>query len=253
MPPMHAGLQLYSLRDAERSLPDLVTAVADTDLDGVELAGLPDDATVAALAATDLAVAGIHVDVETVEADPAGVAEACRAVDCEHVVIPWLDPEEFATAERARAAGERIATAREALREHGVECAYHNHDQEFAAVDGGVAFDVFLDAFDGPIELDLGWAMAGGADPAALVGRLADRLPLVHVKDVAVADTEPVDLGRGDLDVDACRRACHDAGVAWAIYEHDAPTDPMAALEDGARRLSAFRDEPGAPPGDGPK
>jgi len=241
---MHAGIQLYTLRDADRTVPELIGAVAETDLDGCELAGLPEEDDVAALGATDLSAPAVHVDLATIEDDPAGVARACRAFECDRVVVPWLPPEAFESAPRAREAGERVAAARAALREAGVECGYHNHDHEFVAVEGGTAFDAFLGAFDGPIELDLGWALAGGADPAALVRRLGGRCPLVHVKDVAVDESAPVALGAGDLDLSACRRACHAAGVEWAIYEHDDPSDPMAALADGAELVSAFREEP---------
>ncbi|WP_223301739.1 sugar phosphate isomerase/epimerase [Haladaptatus sp. R4] len=118
---------------------------------------------------------------------------------------------------------------------HSTSLCYHNHDHEFVDVGGKTGFEVFLDESELEIELDLGWTVAAGRDPVALIDSLGDRTPLVHVKDTL--DGEPVELGEGDVDLSACVNAARNAGTDWLVYEHDAPSDPLASLAHGAEHL----------------
>jgi sugar phosphate isomerase/epimerase len=98
-------------------------------------------------------------------------------------------------------------------------------------------------------ELDVGWAVAAGVDPISLLERYGDRIPLVHLKDVRVDPTAPrggypVDLGEGDVDLRGCLRAARDAGGEWAVFEHDAPADPVESTRAAASWLAS---EPSGP------
>ena len=244
---VRTGIQLYTLRDLEDELPTLLRRVGETDFDGVEFAGFgetsPEDAAVV-LEDVGLEAAGAHVGIDALEADLDGVVETYAAVDCERVVVPYLDESHFESVAAVRETATRLSELADRLAERGLALGYHNHDHEFSPLEGDdrCAFELLLDETDDSllIELDVGWAAAAGHDPTALLERLEGRSPLVHLKDVA--DGRPVELGEGEVDIDACAAAARDAGAEWLLYEHDAPSDPVASLGHGARTLAERRE-----------
>ncbi|ELY97635.1 sugar phosphate isomerase/epimerase family protein [Natrialba aegyptia] len=244
------AIQLYTLRELDESLPSVLRRVGETSFDGVEFAGaddpIPETATV--LADTGLTAAGVHVDIESLEDDLDAVVSDAAALGTERLTVPYLAVEHFSTTDAVRETGTRLETLATRLEMRGFELGYHNHDHEFIAVerqgrsdDGRSAFERLIEGTDESlsIELDVGWAVAAGYDPVALLEQLEGRVPLVHIKDVA--DGRPVELGEGEVDLEACVTAARDAGVEWLIYEHDEPADPVASLERGAEVLESLR------------
>jgi sugar phosphate isomerase/epimerase len=246
---MQYGVQLYTLR----SLPaaDGVEAIATAGFDGVELVGC-DPVEVGACS-----VVAAHVGLDEIEADPAGTVARCRANGTETLVVPILGSEAFA-AEGIDGTAARLEAAAAAVADAGGRLLYHNHEFEFAA-DAGVRGSGPSDEtpFDRLValttrlgfEIDVGWATAAGIDPVALIERVGDRVPIVHLKDVRVDPTaprggHPVDLGVGDVDLRGCLRAAETAGVEWVVFEHDAPDDPVKSVRDAAAWL---RTEPSGP------
>lgn len=111
---------------------------------------------------------------------------------------------------------------------------YHNHDAEFAEVAGVTVWERLVTATDpGAVdfELDLYWAAYGGADPADLLRRHAERIPLLHAKDMSPhgegGERRDAPVGSGTLDWDAIIDARGDED-RWYIVEQDTPDDPFA-------------------------
>jgi sugar phosphate isomerase/epimerase len=273
---MQYGVQLYTLR----SLPpgDRLAVVTSTGVAGVELVGL-DPVDVG-----DLSVVAAHVPMVDIEADPVAALDRCRANGTETLVVPILDESAFAPDRVAETAARLDGLAAD-VAELGGRLLYHNHEFEFAGGSGSTgsrdgegaggsdgsdgrgwtddgdnaSHDRDPDGVDGTpygrlvdatthlaFELDVGWATAAGVKPVALIERLGDRLPVVHLKDVRVDPAaprggRPVDLGAGDVDLRGCRRAAERAGVEWLVFEHDAPGDPEQSVRDAA---SWLQDEP---------
>ena len=230
------GFQLYSLHAVDAPLATVLDRVGDTAFEGVEFAGLPADderdAVQSALDETGLDVAGAHVGLEDVESDPDAVADSCRALGCSNVVVPWLDPEEFEDRESVETVATRLNEAATTLRHHGLSLHYHNHAQEFTDLDGGPAIDTLLDLTDDVgFELDLGWAGAAGYDPLDVLERHADRVDIVHLKDYDGETGEPVEVGRGDLNIEATVDAVRSQGFDWLVYEVEQRPDSYDALD----------------------
>ncbi|WP_254544463.1 sugar phosphate isomerase/epimerase family protein [Halomarina pelagica] len=235
------AIQLYTLRDADAPLADLLREIADAGYDGVEFAEpVPDDerdAVREALDRTGLDVVGSHVGIDLVESDPGSLADTLGTFGCDRVVVPWLDPEHFATQPATYRAAVRLSEASAALAEHGLDLLYHNHTQEFADVGATSAYGLLVPATVGVgYELDLGWAAAGGYDPAAILRRFGPHVPLVHAADVDGAGAS-AELGAGVVDLPACVEAALDAGCEWFVYEHDEPDDPLESMRHGSEEL----------------
>jgi len=81
--------------------------------------------------------------------------------------------------------------------------------------------------------------LVGGENPAELIERYENQVDLVHMKDMDTSvDRGFVEIGTGDVDMEACADAADDAGATWLIYEHDQPEDPAASIDAGADFLN---------------
>jgi sugar phosphate isomerase/epimerase len=237
------AINLFSVRDLDEPTLDILDRVDAASYDGVQFSGGIGEATPAEvrekLDETGLTPVAPHVGVGDLEDDAASVLDTYRdGIGCEDVVVPHIGHENFADAESVDAVAERLDALGERLAAEDVRLHYHNHDFEFTPLDDGTAFDRFLAQSSVGIELDVGWAAAGGDDPAALIERLDDRIEFVHMKDVRLADDTPVEIGTGDVDMAACAEAAASVGAGWLIYEHDIPDDPAASIETGAAFLA---------------
>lgn len=237
------AINLYSVRELDEPTTATLDRVADAGYDGVQFSGGVEgdvDAIRRTLAEHGLDVPPAHVGVDALGTDAEATLARYAAIGSDGVVVPWLPPEDFADESAVSDTLDRLAALADRVRSAGFSFHYHNHDQEFQSVGSTTGFDLLLAETDVGIELDVGWAATAGRNPAALLESIGDRGPLVHLKDVEVESGTPVEIGTGDVDVQACADAARDAGAEWLIYEHDHPVDPVASIEHGARFLASL-------------
>lgn len=121
----------------------------------------------------------------------------------------------------------------EKLKAGGVRFGHHNHSHEFVRIQPGdssmprkTLYDILIEE-GGPdylLEVDVYWVWHAGVDAAALMGRCAGRVPVIHLKDKEVIPKEgPVisAIGEGNLPWDTIIAACEAAGVRWYAIEQD--------------------------------
>ncbi|WP_435335807.1 sugar phosphate isomerase/epimerase family protein [Haloarchaeobius sp. TZWWS8] len=243
---MKTAINLYSVRDLEEPMEALLERVADAGYDGVEFAGGFRDATPTAVAETldrlNLEVAGVHVGIEDLESDFGAAYETyAETLGAPSAVVPWLPPEAFSDTESVASTVDRLASLTVTADAYDWPLHYHNHDHEFRAVDGTRPIDRLLESVPGlGFEIDVGWVATAGADPVEYIDRYADRIELVHMKDMATESGAFREIGQGDVDMAACAEAAESAGAEWLIYEHDEPEDPAASIETGSGFLETL-------------
>jgi len=109
--------------------------------------------------------------------------------------------------------------------------------------DGVTGMDVLLNETDSEavgFELDLYWVQAGGGSPFDWVRKVAGRMQVIHLKDMAIVSRAPVfaEVGEGNMDYDGIIEACHENGVEWYVVEQDVcRRDPFESLEISLRNL----------------
>lgn len=243
---VQTAIQLYSLRKIDEPLSAVLESVAETSFDGIEFAHRITDAdieeVVATLEKTGLSIAAAHVDLDALESDYEQTTALYEKLGCTDLVIPWLDYPNFESEEAIGAVADRLNEVADSLSEDGFTLHYHNHDQEFVDCGKHTAMDELLMRTDESIgfELDLGWANAGGVNPVNLLERHGERISHVHFADADAKSMTAVELGEGDLDLEACVDAVRTADIEWYIYEHDEPTDPYESLSHGAETLDSL-------------
>lgn len=140
-----------------------------------------------------------------------------------------------------------------ALKPFGIRLGYHNHNMEFAPLDGGeTGWDILRRETDPSLvsfELDLGWTAAAGRDPAAELAKLKGRVTAVHVKDIKASTKtnftmgqDPTEVGSGTLDWAKILPAAQAAGVSHFYVEQEPPftTDRLVAVTKSFGFLSRF-------------
>lgn len=227
------GVQLYTLRSMmAQDLPGTLSAVAAIGYAEVEFAGYFDVApreVKRAFEDVGLAAPASHIGALSARDNPGPLIEAAATVGHETLVIAWLPPEERQTMDQWRGWADVINRFAAQCRSAGLKFAYHNHDFEFAPIDGVKPFDTLLQRCDPALvdfELDLYWTALAGEYPGAVLAANPARFPMCHVKDMDEA-RRMVDVGAGEIDfagIFARHRFAH------YFVEHDQPTDPLASI-----------------------
>jgi len=232
---------MYTLRDVPLSFDGLLARVAEAGFEGVEFAyRVPEedpDAVRRRLADVGLDAASAHVPIGKLEGgDAEPTREAYARIGCDDIVVPGLDAEYFRSETGIGRAVDRLDAAGSRLDAAGTELHYHNHDHEYADVDGRAGFLRFIEASDVSLELDVGFLKLAGDDPVERIDAVGDRCRLLHLKDVDLDAGKSVPLGEGDVDLEAVAAAFRRNGGEWLIYEYEG-ADPLATLGGAADRL----------------
>ena len=214
-----------------------------------------DEATLQAIA--DAGFLGVET-VDVPGGDPAVarrvLGDLDLAVTSSHTWERWTDPDAFRRAVDALAElgsprvivsppAEELVTSLPALIDHlvaaseiasgsGLRLGIHNHDAEMVVTDGQRAIDRLVaplgDTVD--VQVDIFWAVVGGADPADVIRDLGPRVVSLHLKDGEAlpssdASEEPfvnVAVGSGRVDpAPAVQAATASGSVEWLIVEFD--------------------------------
>jgi sugar phosphate isomerase/epimerase len=147
-------------------------------------------------------------------------------------------------AEQFNRIGERVNAA-------GMRFAYHNHTAEFRSENGVVFYDELLRATDPAkvmMEMDCGWVVIGGKNPADYLNRYPNRFSMLHVKDfkitgatTASAPPPSTEMGHGTIDYHPIFEAAKKAHIEHAFVEQEEfDMPPMEALKIDAEYMRKF-------------
>lgn len=240
------ALQLYSIRhECEKDLPGTLKAVAGMGYEGVDFAGYYGYDAPAIRAMLDdlgLKVAGCHTGIQTLLGD-----ELQKTVEFNHIlsnkflIVPGL-PESYRNSRDAwRATADLFNEIAAKLKPEGMYTGYHNHHIEFTPMDGELPWDTFFGntVADVAMQIDLGNALHGGADPVAFLKRYPGRARTVHLKAYSATNDKAL-IGEDDVEWAEVFRVCEaDPVTEWYIVEQE--SYPYTPLESVDRCLQALR------------
>jgi sugar phosphate isomerase/epimerase len=243
------GLQLYTLSDAMTAdAPGSLKIVSDIGYKYVELADYANrkfynhtpEEFLRLVQDLGMEILSSHTQVEGagVTLDNAKImAEDHAKLGVKYCLQPWIVEEMRTTIASYQRMAENWNKIGEVMKEFGIQFGYHNHNFEFATVEGKVPyFDVMLAELDKNLvtmELDLFWATKAGQNPVDLFKKYPGRFQLFHLKDmytkqdafydVIKDDIAPV--GEGVIDFKAIIGAGDTAGMKYMIVEQDQSRD----------------------------
>lgn len=216
------ALQLWSVRDEmKRDFGATIAEVARIGYAGVELAGYGNLDAKGAKAAVDsagLKVAGMHVGIASLRADPEKVIGEALSFGTRHVIVPFWPPEQFVSVSAVEKIGEELNAIGSKLRASGLQLSFHNHAGEFRLLEGRPVFEWLLGAAEPRhlnAEVDVYWVHVAGYSPAKFLRDQGARAKLIHLKD----ETE---LGGGPVDFAAIFATVEAIGAAeWYVVEQE--------------------------------
>lgn len=245
------GAQLYTIREYTKTAEEMRSSLArvrSLGYEAVQVSGhgaeITDAEIARMMADNGLTVAATHVRYDAIRDDPQSVIDNHGAWGCRHVGIGSMPAEYKRDLDGfARFAHDASAAARPLI-DAGLTFSYHNHSFELERVeDGRTGLQTLVDGSVTEVfsfEIDTYWIQHGGGNPVSWLSSLAGRMPLVHVKDMAMRGSEQLfaEVGEGNLEWSGILDACRDGGVEWYLVEQDiCQGDPFDALGVSLRNL----------------
>jgi sugar phosphate isomerase/epimerase len=233
------GLQLYSLRHQfSKNVPlglDYTRDFGFVEIEGGSY-GRPAQQWLNTLASHGLKLISTFADYARLRDNPDSVIATAKPLGVQFVVCGWIPHERGHFSEtNARDAIAVFNQAGEKLRAAGLHLAFHPHGYEFQPYKNGTLFDLLVtETKPGVVsyELDVFWAVHGGADPVKLLEKYGSRFELMHVKDLrkgaqgnltgSAPDADSVAVGDGQVDWPAVLKAAQRAGVKHYFIEDEA-------------------------------
>ena len=264
------AVQVYSVRDdAKADLRGTLEKIKKMGYDGVEFAGLYGNSPAeikAMCAEIGLTPISAHVPYLDMLADPKGVLSQYAEIGVKFVAVPYLTPEYRPGTDAFPEVVKNVEMLGKVAKELGIQLLYHNHDFEFAKIDGKYALDVLYDTVPAEYlqtELDVCWVNVGGEVPAQYIRKYSGRCPVVHLKDfygekdenmyelIGIKSDAPKrpgnfefrPVGSGLNDFPAILEAAAEAGAGWVIVEQDKPSmdlTPMECIEKSRKYLKSI-------------
>jgi len=218
------GACVYILRaEARKNLAGTLRRLAEIGYEGVEMTGFFGAASGALrtmLESAPIEALGDHMPLDAFLKDPEGAVADHLAIGCRRIALAC--PEARISAEPFDALARAYEDAAKICLAAGIAPLYHNHDFDMR---GEAPFAArMLDAVGLlRFEPDVGWMAVAGRDPAAFIRRYRDRIPAVHIKDVARKEDgfsfRPA--GYGGVNLPALMPAILAAGPEWLVVDHD--------------------------------
>lgn len=206
-----------------------------------------------------LRIPSLHTDLDTLEAHMPALGAAARAMGATYVTLPAIPDDQRQTLDQYKRMADRFNAIGKAALAEGVRFAYHNHGYGLQATDGGVPFEVMIDATDPQavfLEMDIFWTTAGRANPVDYLQKYRGRYRLMHLKDMKELQHFAGDggdagqwmalfpnmasAGTGVLDLDAIVSAALETGVEHFFVEQDMVANPETALKESLDYLKSL-------------
>lgn len=238
------GLQLYTVRDAmtEDALGTL-KKVSEMGYKNVELANYANGKFYGyAPKEFKKIVNDLGMDVISSHAavESAGItlenaklmADAHAELGAKYCVQPWVNDADRTVETYKKMIGDWNEVGK-VMKNVGVQFGYHNHNFEFATIDGLVPYyDIFMPEMDADLitmELDMYWATKAGQDPVEMFNKYPGRFQLFHFKDMSeqrepfftVEKDDITSVGAGLIDFKRIYAARETAGMKYMFVEDD--------------------------------
>ena len=185
--------------------------------------------TAEACAKASMPVVGILVNMDMCENEREKIFSAARLCGASDIGISSsASNDEAADNLLARAnAFKKIAEAA------GFSFSYHNHSHEFIKCEcGKTVMDRIAEEFEGDLMPDTYWIQHGGADVRSFIEKHANKIKMLHLKDMKMTAEGQTfaEIGMGNLDMNGILKTATDKGIECFIVEQDkCDGDPLCS------------------------
>lgn len=234
------GVQLYTVRnEMAKDFDGSLRKIAEIGYKQVEFAGYYNrtpEQIKTLLGQLGLEAPSVHVGINLLRTELDKAIETAKTIGHRYLICPYLDASERKSLDQYKQHAALFNKAGAACKKAGLQFGYHNHDFEFAPMDGKLPYDVLLAETDKSLvkmELDLYWIVKAKQDPIAWIDKHPGRFVAFHIKDKDATPKEFfTEVGRGTIQFKPIFAKSKKAGVDLFIVEQDqCPGSPFDSLK----------------------
>jgi len=243
--------QLFTVREElKEGIRPLFKKLKEQGWPAVQISALPEgydpQEVATALEENDLKAAGMHISLDRLETDLEGVLKEVDLYGTKDIICPFLgqDLQNEAGYRKVKETLNQIAN-----QAPGYRISYHNHAFEFETeIDGKDALAYLLEPTeDNKIlaEIDVYWVNRGGQDPLEYIKPYANRMPIIHLKDMTNDERQTfAEVGEGVIDFIPILKWGEANGVEWYAVEQDiCERSPLDCLQTSLTNLKKMAQE----------
>ncbi|MHB0959578.1 MAG: TIM barrel protein [Pirellulaceae bacterium] len=243
------ALQLYSIRDdCAKDFDRALAAVAKMGFEAVEFAGYHtygDNPQGLRKRLDDLGlkVAGTHIGTDRLGLDALPkTIDFHKALGCQYLIVPGDG--RFSDPDKSKELAEIFNRAAAELKKVDMYTGYHNHTGEFKKEGDKTYWELFAERTtpDVVLQQDVGWTVAAGVDPVAMIRKYPGRSQIIHCKPTVVGDHGKAYIGQDSVPWAEVFQACEEVGgTQWYTVEQEAYPDGKSPLECTKISLAGIR------------
>ncbi len=184
-----------------------------------------------------------HSDVNKILYDTDALIKEHDIMGCDYIGLGCM-PEKYRTEEWIGNFAEDFKEPAKKIAAAGKLFMYHNHDFEFQKINGKRLLTYLTEAFS-PDEmgftLDTYWVQAAGCDVCQWIEILKDRIPCVHLKDMAMTKSGQVmaPVMEGNINFPAILDKLKDSSCRYLLVEQDVCQEsPFECLKKSYQNLN---------------
>lgn len=249
---MKLGAQLYTVRSyiqTEKDIRRSLERIANIGYKSIQVSAMGSIAPEALRSVCDelgLEIALTHVSADRLLNDTEALIREHDILGCRYIGLGGL-PDKYRTEEWYDCFAEDFRGPARTIADAGKLFMYHNHNFEWQKLGGKRMIERLIEDFtpqEMGITLDTYWVQAAGADVVEWIGKLADRIHCVHLKDMDVRGLEPImaPVMAGNMNFPAILDALRQAGTTrYMLVEQDTcQGSPFDCLQTSYDNLAAL-------------
>jgi len=236
------SVQLYTTRKFQPYAP-IFEFIKDSGVINLELFGLESiniDEFKDNMVSNNITSHSSHVSFEALK-NTEDIIDRAKKLNINHVIVPAPPARKDGdfkntfemNEEEWTAFGRDLSSYVSQIEDAGLTLGYHNHSYEFKPLESGkLPIECMMDQNENlKLEIDLGWAVAGGADPITWIKKYSHQIVACHLKDFYSKEKDMLDhdnqssIGDGFIDWTLLINTMRETGCKLFILEHDDPKD----------------------------
>jgi sugar phosphate isomerase/epimerase len=251
------SVQLYTTRKFE-PYPSVLNFIRESGVSNLELFGLESmniDEFKNMMESNNITSYSTHVGFEALQ-DTKNIVDRAKELNIKHVIVPappakkdgdFRNTFEMNEAEWI-AFGNNLSSYVSQFEDEGLTLGYHNHSYEFIALPSGkFPIECMMDQNENlKFEIDLGWAVAGGADPKTWIQKYSNKIIACHLKDFYSKEKDMLDhgnqsaVGDGFIDWSDLISSVKKTNCELYVLEHDDPKDYKEYISKSVKNLETI-------------
>jgi sugar phosphate isomerase/epimerase len=239
------GIQIYTVRrQAAADLAGTLARISQIGYKEVEFAGFynhPASDVRDMLAKVGLSAPSAHIAIEQILTKPDQTFADAHTVGLQWITVPSLPRGQHVTADDWKGVADQFTRAATAAKGAGFRFAFHNHNDIVKKTGDVLPIDILMKETDPALvnfQMDIYWAVSGGADPLDLLARYPGRFKMFHVKDgrPPYTDASQTDVGQGTIDFKPI--LARGKGIEHVFVESDSAADPLLFADTAYKYVS---------------